>query len=284
MTVSFSKISKFLECPRKYDLHYNKRIRPTERSTYFTFGTYFHKVIENIITKNQTLEEIIEEYSQQEGIEEIDVVKFEVLAHAFIEEYKDFFNNFDVIEIEHNATLKIFEDLELNLIIDLVLKHKITQKIYIIDHKTTSMGLDAYNSIGNKMQPKIYSFAVKHLYGLDGEEVIFMYNVIKKLNKTLKITKKDKTIENFRARMEQKIKEDTHFKMHAFEIKLDEELDKEIYNYFEYFMLNEEHCKKKDYYPFVEGACNNYGGCEFKYLCKNYCKLEGLEDNYKILD
>lgn len=46
--LSHSAVSKYIECPRKYDLHYNKRIRPTKMGSALFFGSAVDQGLQSV--------------------------------------------------------------------------------------------------------------------------------------------------------------------------------------------------------------------------------------------
>ena len=161
------------------------------------------------------------------------------------------------------------------------MQHKKTKKVYIIDHKTTSMDTSTFGSISTKLQPYIYSYFVKNIYGLENQTVTFVYNVIKKISSLTRMSKADKgDYDLFYERMLKKV-DDSYFKMYNFDITLDESLDEKVFKHIAYYINSLRNCNVLEYYPCNELACNLFGECEYKKFCNNNFKItKEIESEY----
>lgn len=104
--LSHSKIKLFNECGRKYDLHYNKKIRPTTRSSALCFGTAFDKAIEAVLN-NSGLDEknVFDTWwkYQKFNNEQVDLSDSILMVYYLSDFDIDLLNKDDVVFIESKA-------------------------------------------------------------------------------------------------------------------------------------------------------------------------------------
>ena len=178
--ISYSQLSMFNECPLKWKLNYVDKLRISESNIYLVFGTAMHEVIQtyldimyNSSVKNAekldlnkmlfnnmceefkkakeqdgkapcTKEEISEFF--QDGVEILDFVKSK--RNQYFQK-----RDYELIGCEVPIDLKLKKNIGFIGYLDLVILHKPTNTLKIIDIKTSTRGWNKYQKADkNKTQ------------------------------------------------------------------------------------------------------------------------------------
>ena len=178
--ISYSQLSMFNECPLKWKLNYVDKLRISESNIYLVFGTAMHEVIQtyldimyNSSVKNAekldlnkmlfnnmceefkkakeqdgkapcTKEEISEFF--QDGVEILDFVKSK--RNQYFQK-----RDYELIGCEVPIDLKLKKNVGFIGYLDLVILHKPTNTLKIIDIKTSTRGWNKYQKADkNKTQ------------------------------------------------------------------------------------------------------------------------------------
>jgi len=181
--LSFSEFNLFKQCPLKW--YYNNVLYlPGDVSEETLFGGALHNSIEDLLTKPTYKKQAFWEFSLKANLKKkLEEVKDEVfltkftntgLSYFFVKQgyelltHLNFFTRFkdyDILEVEFKLdgmSIIEFDDIEFCFkgYIDLVLKHKITGRILLIDWKTSKKMWD----IKKKMKENDDFFAQLALY------------------------------------------------------------------------------------------------------------------------
>lgn len=293
-----STLSTMKRCPKFYENKYIRKIYPRDTKKSLLIGRAFAKALEHyhlgkpymkfiLDLKDEMIEIGIDEQKASE-----DVIKLKTIFNEYLLKYHDQWEEF-YPEFSTSTTIEVDgKEFFLNCKIDLLAKSK-DGKWYIIDQKTSDK-IDSHDSISTKLQPLIYPFVIMQEKELD--EVIFMYDVIKKIsgNSKCKIktraSKKNpvaiyETLNEFEERMvtEYKEKNETNFKRIEFKILNDENTQIKVYNEIVNYLILKENYEAMNYYPCNELACSLFGGCDYKKLCDNNFEItEEFIDKNKI--
>ena len=160
-TISWSEIDCFRQCPFKHELTYKQRwTKPAEEGTALYRGTLFHSVMENHYNRLKILkapgltdEEKVDQSAQylaniwdllslgdlDAQSEEQSLVKW--MLDGYCEKW-DFDDEWEILEVEHADEFWLPTDkgtrstFKIKMKIDLLVKHKATGKVWIVDHKS----------------------------------------------------------------------------------------------------------------------------------------------------
>lgn len=303
---SATSIDTFLSCRRKY--YYSKilNIQPVERPDALDFGSAVHRGIGyllNAMRNDDSEKEVVRQYALDQINQYADEYcmndESRCKALALLDSYIDlYFDNdkstYEVLDVEKYFEQIISEqpgtDFVTHGYFDAVVKEKSTDRIFVIEHKTTGMMSDDYLSKSHfDTQVMIYMNACKSKYGrCDG----VIYDVLSKprhvmslgetdeefearkaASKTGRIKRKEaETKEQFIRRMQASFKEDTFIrelieydetKLTAFNLELNS-ITRNIF-----------YC---DCYYRCTGNCLKYGACPYIDLCSDKVTVDNLGD------
>lgn len=202
MAISYSEAQTYLECQKKHKLQYIDKIRVD--NVHFKFGTMAHKVLET--------RKIPEEILYNELKEHFNITSWENYFNDIFEELDVFLLDYDILETEWR-----FEDEFIKGIVDLIIKHKETGKIVIIDYKFTTSSKDTIDLTIDQQQT-IYATAYAKHTGTPLTEINVGYVSIPKMQlDTPTVLKSGKLSVN----KQQKVKPNT-FRAKIVELGLDE--------------------------------------------------------------
>lgn len=204
--LSHTSISMFTECGKKFDLHYNKKIRINYEKSALIFGKCIDNAF-NELLETQNLNEALDLFNQQWGEVKTLEVKYsksdvdeELLnwnGDDVVEELKPwctlnikgrlFIETFHrevlsrikkVIAIQKPVSIKNEDGDEIAGFLDLIIEWK-DGKIYLMDNKTSSV---EYSETSGKesQQLVLYHYLEKDNYKLDG---VGFFVLSKKINK-----------------------------------------------------------------------------------------------------
>lgn len=311
--LSATAIDTFLSCRKKYYYSRILNIQPTDRPDALDFGSAVHKALAYIFNELKTnpsngIKEVLPNAIDQikQYAEEYCLPKeSECKAIALISSYVNLYWFDDRLKYEVLDVEKYFErplDISQTTLVcthgyfDAIVKDRQTEKVYVVEHKTTGMFSDDYveHSIFDT-QVMIYMDACKNIYGrCDG----VIYDVLSKpkhsmsvgetddefesrkaASKTGRIKRKEsETPEQFIQRIQESFNEST-LTRHLIE-HTNEELEafgcelRGIYSDMHY-------CNS--YYK-CTGNCLKYGACPYMNLCSGKVTLDNLGDKFVRID
>lgn len=188
MVWSFSRVNSYETCPRMFKMTYLDKDEdgnhkwPQAENAFGLWGTHCHECLERFYKGELMSFELLQEY--EDGYDdaiymEFPPNKFKDLGQSYYEAGQDYFAEFsdlpDNIEI-----LGVEQKISLNLdgrnfvgYIDLVLRDKETQDIFIVDHKSKAKFSSPEELEHYSYQPYLYSLWVKEQYGVYPKELIF---------------------------------------------------------------------------------------------------------------
>ena len=207
--ISYSQLSMFNECPLKWKLNYVDKLRISESNIYLVFGTAMHEVIQtyldimyNSSVKNAekldlnkmlfdnmceefkkakeqdgkapcTKEEISEFF--QDGVEILDFVKSK--RNQYFQK-----RDYELIGCEVPIDLKLKKNIGFIGYLDLVILHKPTNTLKIIDIKTSTRGWNKYQKADkNKTQQLLlYKQFYSEQYNHPIENIEIEYFIVKR--------------------------------------------------------------------------------------------------------
>lgn len=203
-SISFSEYSCYLQCPHKWYLNYHLRM-PSEVNEELIFGSVLHATIETLLTSkmeqkfyhlmpDSTIRDVYKRCLKKE-LKRVDDVEFltkfdsKELGRIFMFQTVkllkrlDFFNRFkdyEIAEVEVKLNgMPIISTDEVDItykgFIDLILRHKITGKLLILDWKSSGKAWDINQKIKDKddffAQLCLYKFYYAQLKGLELNQI-----------------------------------------------------------------------------------------------------------------
>lgn len=138
---SHSSISTYLDCQKKYELIYVKGLK--QSNPHFIFGSMAHKVLET--------REIPDEILYQDLKETFNISSWNIYFNQIFKELDVFLEDYDIIGRE-----VCVENDTLIGVIDLVLRHKETNRLLLCDYKFSN-GVKSYDDLLLDEQLQIYS-------------------------------------------------------------------------------------------------------------------------------
>lgn len=199
ISLSYSKISTFLECPKKYYFQYVCKL-PTKPKYYYSFGETIHKVLEEMYHPEKSLEKfprlnnilyLIDEYWIGEGFwdkDQEEEAKSE--AKEIISNYyrRNIFTYKPAFSVEEHISFNI-ENISIAGKIDRIDRLP-GGKFEIIDYKTGNIDNISNIDFISKLQLIIYSMGFKAKY--DFEASIASWYFLRKNEKlSLTVTEED---------------------------------------------------------------------------------------------
>ena len=146
--VSHSEITTYLDCQKKWDLVYNKKIRAS--SPHLVFGDMGHKVLLTRDIPDESLHPELKEY--------FNIKNWNIYFKTILKEIDDLLKEYSVVYREVPV-----EDDDLKGVIDLVLQHKTTGRYLIVDYKF-STGTKRFEELFVDEQLYIYAFLFSNKY------------------------------------------------------------------------------------------------------------------------
>lgn len=180
--VSYSEISSFRQCPHKHMLGYRERWQTETRSPALAKGTLFHSVMEQHYTAVRRMQRgkveradlsayIMKKISPLLWNEGGDQNEVQELVHWMYDGYVDHYgydDDWEIIAIEHAAEVALptltgrKSQFKLKVKIDLIARHKETEKLYVWDHKS-GMNLPSDKELAIDDQFGLYTWAMRQL-------------------------------------------------------------------------------------------------------------------------
>lgn len=144
---SFSKLAGYIQCPRSFYLNYVENGRDEPLENFFAqVGTWCHKLLESWARDETPSFCLADEYADgYEANVTMACPKFPQnlwqntydQCLAYFEQFDGFGDEWEVISVEDKFVIN-YQGFDISGIADLVLCHKVTGEIRIIDHKTKS--------------------------------------------------------------------------------------------------------------------------------------------------
>ena len=210
--ISYSQFSMYSKCPKQWELAYVKGLRTFSQSIHTLFGTAFHETLQTYLT-------VMYEESAKKA-DELDLPKMlkDHMARLYkeaVEEMGDHFSNkFELGEFYEDG-LAILDYIKKNRakyfsarheelvgievpiyheadddnknvmmlgFLDVVIRDKRTDKIKIIDIKTSTMGWNKYQKADKlkASQLVLYKEYFAQQYGFDVEKIDILYFIVKR--------------------------------------------------------------------------------------------------------
>ena len=210
--VSYSQYSMFQKCPKQWELAYIKGLRTFSQSIHTLFGTAFHETLQTYLTvmleetakkandmdlNKMLLENMQKEYKNAvEKMGEHFSTKFELMEFyndgvaildwikrhraRYFSPKSDELVGIEV-EIYHPVTPENDKVLMLGYL-DIVLRDKRTDRVRIIDIKTSTMGWNKYQKADKikASQLVLYKEYFAKQYGFDVEKIDILYFIVKR--------------------------------------------------------------------------------------------------------
>jgi len=185
MKLSVTKISTYLDCPRKFWYRYELHLK-TPKSGGFYFGSAVHQGLENYYLGKDPIQGVTDAlFGKKDSIGEevkegVNLVKLEKEARRIFEIYSDQAPHFDPLLVEHFFEVQLIHPLTQDPLlatfrgkIDLVTKDYI-----IVDHKTSSGSSNSFWAKKNSFQAHGYAYACLQMFGKLPDTAVFN-NIIK---------------------------------------------------------------------------------------------------------
>jgi hypothetical protein len=170
--VSFSQLSKYVECPFQWFLHYIKKIKDDTPSIHLLFGKAFHEVVqaylkavfEQSVKYADSLDlagmlkyrmavyfkEMQEQYSMDEPVTKNEMIEFYYDGLKILEWLKkhraDYFNTrkYRLMGVEIPLEREVLPGVNFTGFVDILLQDIVDEKVLIIDLKTSTYGWRGY--------------------------------------------------------------------------------------------------------------------------------------------
>jgi len=181
MTWSFSRCHSYENCNYAFYLKYIEK-ESDEQNFYAAFGKFCHEILEKIFKKEITLNEAIDYYNEKfyEEVNDYGTAESTVEKNFYLG--LDYFENLDlgwlddyeILGIEKKCLFTI-NKIKFIGFIDLLVQHKETKEIIVIDHKSSEYPIGKKGKVLKKKQDD-YDNYKKQLY-LYCEQVYKEYGV-----------------------------------------------------------------------------------------------------------
>lgn len=278
MELSYSKLQCFADCPKRYENKYVKKLRKIayeEEDVAKTFGKCIHKALElrDKVGLQAGIDWFKENYKELLG----ELLKTVDNGVRLLTEYdrweKKNFCGIEILSTEVKDTFTV-KDIIFTVVLDRVVK--LNGNIYVLDYKTTtSRSVYFFKRFELNTQVDAYCAYVKGKYGqCSGFIPIQMYMQWVVKPKLFALDMKDEA-------SEYSINEIKYSKYY----KADMIYASGFHNEFDYEIVNRNVAQLEDFkieiqkwcskieteqsFPKNKGNCTQYGGCEYKDLCKS---------------
>lgn len=209
--VSHSQINEWDRCRFSYFLSYREKWRPKQKAYPLTLGSTVHTLLEDyyrgVMEDNRNLLERHRNKVQELSGSVADTDELQALSHAgsLVERYITDFAfyedaGYEVVDVEKHYVVELTtpqgNPYEFELYFDLMLLHKQSQRLWIVDHKThKSNPLNPTQIMMDRQLPS-YALVMRELMGVDVFGMIYnMLNTYdyKKPPPPEKLFKREKT-------------------------------------------------------------------------------------------
>lgn len=294
-----SSRTTFMNCRRKYQYSYVLGLAPRRPSIPFLVGGLFHDAMDRIYTakgkydldqEKLIAEKACEKSSESPGLtpEESDKIWVQSsivfgMISGYVKQWlPQDLKNWDVLEAESafDIPIKLPDGtvFQYRGKTDLIVRHKKTKKVKLVEHKTTSR-LDAGYVSKLPLDNQIIGYVwAKNKEKLGITEVV--YNVVKKPGIRLK---QNESLEQFRKRLVEEYLINTSNYFYRETLTFDPRDIDRFYEELTRFLGEVDRCEKEQYYYQNTTQCTAMGVCPFMKLC-----LDGINDDtlglYRIKD
>ena len=205
MKISVTKLSTFIDCPRKYWYIYDMRIF-TPKGEGFYFGSAVHEGLERYYLGQDPMQGVKDAlYGEKGNISEepqegINLAKLENEARRIFRIYEQQAPYLDPLLVEHifNVPLVHPKTKERLPAVFTGKMDLITTSCLIVDHKTASSSPGSFFEAKNNLQASGYTYAYLQMFGMMPKGFLFN-NIIKgntRREPRFEPNRKDKTIED----------------------------------------------------------------------------------------
>lgn len=157
--VSHSEITTYLDCQKKWELIYQKKLKVD--NVHLRFGSMGHEVLETRILPDESL--------YPELKESFNISSWENYFNPIFKELDDYFKDYEVLHREYRI-----ETPSMKGVIDVVWKNKETGRILITDYKFSNTDKGQEDILLDE-QMYIYAVVYAHLNGLSLEDIDIGY-------------------------------------------------------------------------------------------------------------
>lgn len=203
MVWSFSRITTFDTCKYSFYLQYllkNRELYPPESNYWAEVGSFVHKILEMIFNGELTIDDAPQYYLENFERNVITPASEKTMANTY-EACADYLAVVDFEWLRDYEILGVEKELDLLIAgyrftgyIDLLLRHKVTGDIIVVDHKSSQYPMGKRGGIlsncrhkfeSYKKQMYLYSYGVYEEYGIYPKEI--WWNHFKDGGKFIKI-------------------------------------------------------------------------------------------------
>lgn len=311
--LTYSMISSFMSCRKRYDYRYRQEIIPAQPVTALTFGSAVHLALqhyfEDLNEKKRMFSQFYGEVAASYvGLDTEDSIKAKVLMEKYVQHYETSdHERFYVEAVEKEFSLPLISPAGrksgLFVIagkVDGLIRNKADGKLYILEHKTTSICDDGYISrILIDTQIGIYAEALSRIMG---EEIVgAVYDIL--IKPAIRM-KSGETDEEFEARKAELLAKSKTGKTSAKKREAETEEEfvtrlRESVNSGNFrreivvFDKVKQDALKAEIWAVAHdirscrcfykntGNCNRYGICPYMDLCRANGNMTGLDELYK---
>jgi len=211
--VDSTKIRCFKTCPRKFFYNYVLHWRPDAPNIHLEFGTAWHLAKEHLFNHGWTDAHVEEAYaiflshyrkffSEQDdlNLQPKDAGNAHKALKEYVKEYRYANEKFTVIGSEVAGRVKLSEDFDMSVKIDLVLADEFGKK-WILDHKTSGRDSPTYDE-AYYLSDQMFGYTNALFSMFPHEEVKGAYVDISVLRKTGNLHKRLPLVRNFKQMQE----------------------------------------------------------------------------------
>ena len=207
--ISYSQLSMFNECPLRWKLNYVDDLSISEPSIHLLFGTAMHEVIQTWleVMYHDSIKNV-DKLNLEQRLHDKMYERFQIDKEAYgknpctLEEMKEFFNDgvaildfvkkkradyfqkrqYELVGCEVPIEVMLKKDIKMVGYLDIVLRHKPTDTITIIDIKTSTRGWNKWMKADkNKTQQLLlYKQFYSKQYGTPIENIDVEYFIVKR--------------------------------------------------------------------------------------------------------
>lgn len=194
--ISFSEFSLFNQCGHKHLIQKHLGIDQEPMSIHLLFGDAIHAAVEMGIDGQCGIERrvelflerfkkrMFEEMRDSPDYKQLDAFAVQGVHILRILDLKKIFENYELVSVEEPLYEKIFGKFYFKGFVDLVLKHRITRRILIIDWKTSTMAWDLKYKLKDNiflMQMMLYKYFWGRKNNVDLSVIDTKYIVLNRL-------------------------------------------------------------------------------------------------------
>lgn len=265
-SVSYTSLSTFQNCPKKYWWTYIRRLKRVGHCSATELGTALHSALERLFVtgKIEEAEDALNAYSPlagTQGLSAEDFCRAKGILAGYWYRWGSSLDQYVVQEVEKAFNVPIpCSDYVFTGRIDLIVRDKATNRIQLWDHKTAKK-LDG-NYITRRwmdLQLNLYAIGAAEQLGIAVDE--FVYDVMRKPEIRLK---KDETLEEFGERCMAACSSDMYDRVtYPVEDMRIEETKRQLAGW----LAQIEIAEACGFYGENLDHCGAYGGCPYWELC-----------------